>query len=1103
MAADRSRERALSPSQLEAASSFGKDVVVSAGAGSGKTSVLVSRFVRAVTDLGDAPDRILAITFTEKAANEMKTRLVHEFEALGRQAERRALETAYIGTIHGFCARVLRENPIEAGVDPYFKVLSEGESELLMAKALDTAFEAQADRPLWLSVLVERGERSVRAAILSLYEQFRALGEDEAILRSVHDGFERRKIEDAIARRLNEAAETVDSKKAAAYELATVAAARRVAAVLARGPLDWTGFFDIREAAGSIRKAGRLKEMVEALRDDVEEWKPLALQELFAPQKTEFLRVFGEFRRAYETEKRARATYDFDDLPLLVWKLLTGEAPEKRAVRDRYRSRFRHVFVDEFQDTSPLQAKLIDLLRSPGNLFIVGDRQQSIYAFRHAEPALFSRYEAAAGARVALDENYRSRPAVLSFANAFFADAYPEGTFRPLHAAKKFKLPGTGAVELLASIYGEGEPAEDLETAREAEAEALAARIRELLDSGARIEDGTPGGRPMGFGDVAILLRGTTKAPSYERALARHGIRFYSVKSKGFFDRPEVKDLVRFLALLDHPDDDVSLAALLRSPVGGVSDDGLFWIARAAKTPDTRRPLARAFESFASIEELSAEDRRRASELAEFLEKFRRRKNGLPVSALLEEAIRWSGYECAAATGPGGVQRVANVRKLVEIARSLEEKTPIDAAEFVRYVSGMTEREETEAEARVEAEGGDAVLIASVHASKGLEFPCVAVANLGGYQNFRSGGFVAASAEAGFGWSVSDPEDDRESLADRAYLAASRALRERLDQEEGRLLYVAITRAKERLILSGAVKRVSDAPSKRGGPWMARLLSFAGWDSSSAWRPARESGIQAFFASSGIAAPRAFADETAEFPPVSSVLSRLALPEKPYDLAFDLTVSDLLADASPKERAFADPEEPEEIDLEDAERSPRNEYGTVFHRLMEIMTHATPRGGAIGEEFVTSLLSPLTPAEREEARGAAGAFWKSPLGASIRKSPAVHPELPFIFRTPFGILKGQIDLVYRDASGWVILDYKTNRVDAAGVERAAAEYEFQLALYGLVFWKLYGEAPSKGVLYFAVPARTFEFKWGLADLEDFERRLSEAFRASAAARAGA
>lgn len=1090
----------FSPSQREAIETFGADIVVGAGAGSGKTSVLVNRFVKAVVERGDAPDRILAITFAEKAANEMKSRLAAEFTRLGREADRRALETAYIGTIHSFCARLLRENPIEAGVDPYFKVLSEGESDILIAETMDAVFEAQVGRPRWLEILVDRGEEKVRRALLRLYEHFRAFGDDERLL-AVSNGTDRKILDIRLISELQEAASET-SAKPGKNEIAVVEAARLVPGILSR-PLTWEAFFQIRQAVASFKKAGRLADWVEAFRADFEKWKCAALEELFAPEKIEFIRVFREFRQAYETQKRLRATLDFDDLPFLAWKLLSEDAPAKQAVRARCLERFRHVFVDEFQDTSPLQAALIDRLRGKGNLFLVGDRRQSIYSFRHAEPALFTRYEAAAGRRIALDENYRSRPALIGFANTFFSEIFTDGTFHALKSAKSFKRKAGGDVELLCVKYGESHGPKNLEEAREAEAVLLGERLRALVESGARVEDGTPEGRPMRWGDAAVLLRKTTKAAVYERAFAGLGIPFYSVKSKGFFERPEVKDLVAFLALLDHPDDDVSLATVLRSPLAGVSDDGLFWLARAAKKNDAERPLSRALDALDAVENLSDEDRRLAAGLRDFAASTRAAKNSLTVSDVIERAIRWSEYEALMMVSPGGAQRVANVRKLVEVARSLEEKTPLDTAEFVRYVRGMADSDRIEAQASIEAQGTDAVLITSIHAAKGLEFPCVAVADLGGRQPFKYDSFEAASIEGGFGWRMKDPENEKESLKDAAFARAEASLKARQDAEEDRLLYVAMTRAEERLLLCGSVE-IGD--TVKNGSWIARLLAFLKYEDSPSWKPsAGGAPVQVTFASekkektaeNRFSAGIRPAEEKIDF---DAVLGRLVLPEKTYDLAVDLTVSDVLAaENEPVRRQLA--EEPVvslEIDVEPEEAvTPRNEYGTLFHKAMEVMTRSRSRGQA-GEAFLEDLLGPLTPGEKKEMRAQIAAFWKGPTGAAVRKAAVCYPELPFIYKTKFGILKGQIDLVFRTAAGeWIILDYKTNRITPAEKEAVSSGYEFQLALYALVFRQLYGEAPSRGLLYFSTIDDHREYRYAAADFARFESQLDRRYGALA------
>ena len=522
----------MNTKQREAVEVFGKDILVNAGAGSGKTTVLVERFVHAVTEQGVAPDRILAVTFTDLAANHMKCKLIERFAALGREEDRRALEGAYIGTIHSFCMRLLRENPIEAAVDPYFKVLSKPEADILMAKAMDAAFEAQGERPLWIDFLVEREEKQLREALSRLYAHFRATGEDERLLE-IKKSADRKSFETKIRRLFEEIAVSLQKKdKLGKSEAAALEASAYAGKIFCGKKIDTEIFEEARKIERSIKQQGSefFQEWVLSFKKILGLWKAAALQDFSAPLKEEFLRTFQFFRENYESQKRTAAVFDFDDLVILACRLLEGESPGKKAVRARYREHFRHLLVDEFQDTSPLQARLIDLLRREGNLFTVGDKQQSIYSFRQADPALFAKYEDSAGRKIILDENYRSRPKVLDFVNGFF-EKEAAGAFGKLLAGKKFKLQGEGAVEILPAFYGEDEELKKLEEAREKEAAMLAGRLNALVREKIKVEGPLPSGRPLEWGDIAVLLRSSTPMPVYERAFSRAGIPFYSPKS--------------------------------------------------------------------------------------------------------------------------------------------------------------------------------------------------------------------------------------------------------------------------------------------------------------------------------------------------------------------------------------------------------------------------------------------------------------------------------------------------------------------------------------------------------------------------------------------
>jgi len=994
---------------------FDKELCVSAGAGSGKTSVLVERFLRAVSQKGISPGRILAITFTEKAANEMKSRLVEACRERGLHAFRRDIENAYISTIHGFCARLLKENPIESGLDPFFRVLGEGETDILASETLDALFEEEASSDAWMAILSRIGEDAARNSIRKLYDLYRATGGDESIFKVSGTGEEK------------------ESKK-------------------------------------------------------------------------EFIRVVKRFQTAFDERKKRLSAYDFDDLLFLATRLLAGTSVVQKAVRARYRQLFELILVDEYQDVSPLQDQLIDHLKSERNLFIVGDIQQSIYSFRHAEPDVFRRRirsaqsAGAAAKNLVLSENYRSRAEILGFVNSFFTGIFPGPDFFALEAKKAYQPGRSPAVELLCLARDKKEDDAAADDMRVREAKRLASWIEETVSSGLAVEDRGKA-RPAGYGDFAMLFRAATSLRFYEKELSERGIPYEVTRSKGFYDKPEIVDLMGLLKLIENPEDDIALAGVLRSPLVGTSDDTLYWLAKSAKKNSTDDPLSGALEDPDSIKEIASEEKKRITRFKELMKYLREEKDRLRLAGVLNRALEASDYEAKLLLWPDGLRRVANVRKFLDMADGFEANGVIGVGDFVRFIGRLSEREALEPEAKLESGERNAVTLSTIHAVKGLEFPIVIVADMGARTQARSRGPFVALPGLGLGQKVKDFETGK-SVEDETYKLISEKLSAREEAEEWRLLYVAMTRAKEKLLLSGYLTLgAKDGDFKSDGTWMNRLCSTIGF------HPLRQTGSVVNFqgVKIGIVGPsirsvrsavpkeEASADLPADFG--EALKKRLGTEFRSYEETEDFTVTDLLVRTKVEQVPEITFEEGFRQEPPDEEGSvtPANEYGTLFHRLMEhLVLKKTAKLSRTG--LFSRLAAPLTEAEKEVLWKQAVNFWTGPWGQAIRKAERLYPELPFIFKTPKGLLKGQIDLVFKSAEGeWVILDYKTGALSSHADRNLKAEaYRFQIELYALIFKRLYGEAPKKGSLYFSSTGETSDILFKPADFGLIEKKLAKA-----------
>ncbi|HEY5287323.1 MAG TPA: UvrD-helicase domain-containing protein [Solirubrobacteraceae bacterium] len=746
-------QRRLTEEQERAVASRQSSLLLAAGAGSGKTSVLVERFVRAVREDGVAPGRILAITFTERAAGELRRRVRTRMLELGEREAARETEAANVCTFHSFCARLLRIHPVQAGVEPGFEILEEGIATRLRILAFNDAlgdFLAGEHRDA-VDLVAAYGPDPLRAMVLGAYAQSRSQGN-----------------------------------------------------ALPRLPAE------PRQSALELSDADR---------------DALAVCKLI----DELLERFG---RSYAQRKRTRGALDFDDLELDARALLQAHAD----VRDSWAERFQLLMVDEFQDSNPRQLQVLAAL-DRDNLFTVGDELQSIYGFRHADVGLFrERRERLAldASSLELTSNFRSLPPILAAVKRIFSERIGEHftALTPMRSAAE----GPEAVSepivelLLCDKRGwEQPPGEEQFTAlpratlwRQAEADQLARRIAQLIANG-----------QARAGDVVVLLRALGDLPVYESALRRRGLRTLAGVG-GFWSHQQIGDLLAWLRALANPLDELALYSTLASPLVGLSSDGLALLARAAREHGGGVWHA-ILERSADLEALLAvADSER---LGAFRELFAAERMGVslrPISELLRRVIRASGYDVHVLSLGWGERRLANVYKLMGMARRFEAQEGRDLRGFLDHVAHL---EVALAGREAEAPVGDspsrgpgahseAVRLMSIHAAKGLEFPVVCVADLGRKANLRVSDLLFDEAGARLGLRL-QRLGDPESVSALAYEQLREERRLAQEEEEDRVLYVACTRAENRLLLSGSVA-FEHWPAVRPGSapiaWMAPAL---------------------------------------------------------------------------------------------------------------------------------------------------------------------------------------------------------------------------------------------------------------------------------------
>ena len=893
-----SNPRELKPEQKTAAHTLDRHLSVTAGPGSGKTTVLVERYLEILRTQKFSVDNIVAITFTNRAANEMRQRVRQKIDALLRETSgderqtwlrhKRALEAAVVTTIHGFCSRLLHEFPVEANIDPQFVLLDEHQSAMMLEAVVEESLTDAIHHGNEKIVLMTQGAtRAVlAAALVELYRRYRG------------EGLSLEAIEKLSARN-----HAVEAAYAAAFKALEVAMADLIATrglsrdaerkrgnaaqewpalrqLLSRPPTDQTiaaycqGIEDLWESRprkGSTPVIERLDELLwdakssDRLRGRV---PCLGFDLLAKDYALALIKLLREIDRRLEAEKQRLSVLDFDDLQLRTLQLL--ERPE---VLIRVTERYRFFLVDEFQDTNGLQRDLMNRLAlgRGANLFIVGDRKQSIYGFRGADVDVFGEMTAAivntGGAPQPLHSNFRSQKPLIDSFNFLFARIFKARAEVPAtelgqlgfvehepsvaERAAKHEPP---LIELMVSILPEGkasasESEEDDEIdplgVPERDAEQVAARIRSLVGAGSaspasagilpapaegsRQDVCAPGQDPSApsfqYGDIAILLRAFTGVWTYESALRRAGISYLTVQGKGFYQREEITDLISLLRFLDNTTDELALAAVLRSPLGGISDNALLALRCAPRVTDVgglerlhRRNLRRALRSHREIQYIDEAEHAALDRISEWLDLLVARRNRYSISELLRFAVASSEFTVVIAANFDGAQRVANVEKLFRLAEQFE-KSGYLIRDFVHYVEEFEAIGGRESEGQMD-ESANVVRLMTIHQAKGLEFPVVIIPDLHREQKPRDA-WYALDRHKGF--SVRVPDGRGQAVRGSLFNQLRQRARWREEFESMRLLYVAATRAEDRLIFSGAVaqKELKNLAKTEREQWLA------------------------------------------------------------------------------------------------------------------------------------------------------------------------------------------------------------------------------------------------------------------------------------------
>ena len=1138
----------------------GGELLVSAAAGSGKTRVLVERLMGYILD-PERPadvDSFLIITFTRAAAEQLRSKIGEELSARaaagGEGAARlrrqnALLRRAQICTIDSFCVSLLRENAARLGLDPGFGLCDEQRAAEMKALALETVLEAAYERAepgfmaLADTVGAGRDDSRLQSLVLSLHGKLQSHARPERWVRKQQRDFDELP-EDAAdtiwgrellggameelaywRREIDSLLDAVSASEAAqrAYagslevtleglESALAAAGRGWDELRAALPVQFPGFRPLRgeqelkEHVKARREACK-KDMARLQKDFAEASEPLLSGvHATAGAMNSLLELALEFDREYARRKKRRALIDFADAEHMAAQLLTDERGEPTQFALELSSRYTEVMIDEYQDVSRVQEEIVYAVSGAGRrLFMVGDVKQSIYRFRLADPTIFlEKYGRFADApapdgtprRVFLRESFRSRPEVVDAVNSVFGCLMSRSLGEldyDANAKLIAALPYTGRVpkpELVLLASPEAGDDEERPDKVAAEARYAARRMRELVEGGTMIT--SPGGeRPMDYGDIAVLLRSANVTGAvWRRELANMGVPVEAGKSGGFFEAAEIEVILSLLSLVDNPRQDVQLVSALRSALFGFTPDELTAIRLADRDGELWDALC-----------LRAGADGKCRRFVDTLNALRETARESELTALISEL--YDRLDCLAvcAALPDGAQRVTRLQRLFELAREFESGAWRGLRRFNEWVAKM--RESGNEPSIPNAVDKKAVQIMSIHQSKGLEFAVVFLGDTARrFNDMDLRPTVLVHPELGLGPKVTDAGRGIEypTIARRA--VAHRLRREQLS-EELRLLYVAMTRARERLIMTCMVPdpekaigrlapvAVSPAPAqallgmRSMGEWLL-TAALAGGGAALELRVPGE-GAAPEEASRGKALTQAQTrPETEGFTPDLAVryaweyshAQAVSLPSK-------VTATELksLPEPDPEsaeliERSVRPFRLPELAGVE--RRLTAAERGTATHLALRYVDLLSIRSEMDAREAVDALVLTGRLSEKEAAAVDAGGIYalaSSELGERMSRALRIWREFSFSLLRPADelfagvqgdeiLLQGVVDCCFDEGDGLVIVDYKTDRVSFDEAPERAALYREQLGAYAWAMGRITGEAVKESIVYF-------------------------------------
>jgi ATP-dependent helicase/nuclease subunit A len=1183
------------PSQNKALSTE-RHLAITANAGSGKTRVLVQRYVDLFERYPDLTVRnVVAITFTENAAAELRAKISKEINERIKNTEftkpdvrarlriiRDSLPSAFIGTIHGFASRLLRAYPVEANIDASFTIVTGADQRLLAEDAIGSVFYSELEQAYQeptenssLHLFRTIGRHGVTNLVRTLLNNRMRAARITKDLLSKSDtdilAFWRAAIEHSL--NFIDSRKTKDSLNELTRYFKSGKIAMGVLPVL-QAYLTSTGFFETTSAFSELAKAlitnsgtlrknvideestpANLLNEVEQLIETISQIRPLldqcpaneeeytkVHQQYLAQLRTAFA-IYDQVLLEYSSVKNDYSLLDFDDMIEKFLALL-----DNQTLRSEITQEFRFVMIDEYQDTDESQFEIAKRLTEnfgrTNNLAIVGDPKQAIYTFRNADPEVFSQTRDAIAQQllsdeshnestrlsllpaeeqgwIELSESFRMTRTPLATINHLFRNllSLPDQEYSELIHARETKL--DGRVEWICPPDGKNKKDDDLSSSEDdidennsdeelTETTLIAQKIRSIVqhtDSDYDVEDKEIVRKPE-YGDIAILLRSRGNLRVLERSLNQAQIPYVVSKGSGFFEQQEILDITSYLKFLTSPSNDIALTSILRSPFFAVSDVELFQIAhhnsphRRAKSESWT--FWRQFKNYAEY----CNDThllRSLNQLQENIALSGRTRTAL----LIEKIYSESGIFASLQAAPQSSQKTANLEKFLAQARTADQSGFSGLLDFVDRIQYLTESEEQESQAELTSEQG-AVHIMTVHAAKGLEFPIVILPFLQKKFNFDHQHLL----DKQLGFQIRNPDDKSQPIIAELIHQRSKAS---TIAEEKRILYVAMTRARDHLILSSALP---EKPNEHS--WLAWISESFGVPESDNHLSFDEMVSSYDSVTQQVHAKRfhfsipliRFLSDIPQVPDIPSVdTSSIDPSDYIGPLIVKHTAGRFSATQLPRfkecptkyhlSNILGMPEEPKlALDLEPDEYSEQVQgtlLGQIVHKTLEHVNLLAPTGILDEQIFKAEIGGVLDSLELSDeidrAKYSAAAlkhvanFIESTIALQVRSSTNSRTEFPLQTLLASGdTLFGIIDCLFQDPNGtWTILDYKTDSNPSKGISR----YQFQLQFYAYLVHLMYSDAGTiRCILFFTATGETKEFQFTSSDLSNFADECS-------------